>query len=464
MKITVLGAAGGEVTGSAYLVETRSAGVLIDCGLFQGGSHAEGLNRRPLGTENARLDAVLLTHAHLDHTGRLPLLGRAGYAGPIFATPATIDMTGLILRDAAKIQMQDAERTNRKQMRAGEPPVHPLYTVEDVERILRQLKPVPYHDPVAVAPGIQARFVEAGHMLGSASLQLLVDEGGQQRTVAFSGDLGPKGALILRDSEPFSQADLVFLESTYGDRDHKPFADTVNEFVEILQNAVAQKGKVLIPTFAVGRAQVLTALLAWAFRERKIPPFPVFLDSPMAIEASNIYARHQELFDDEMIAFLKAKPLARDLATMRMSATPEESRRINDVPGPCLVMAGAGMCNAGRILHHLRHNLWSPQTHVIIAGYQGNGTLGRQLVDGAKKVTIFGESVAVKARIHTLGGFSAHAGQTDLLAWFAPLAPVRPRVVLTHGENGPRTTLAGLIAARYGLTPALPAIGETIEL
>jgi metallo-beta-lactamase family protein len=464
MKITVLGAAGGEVTGSAYLVETRSAGVLIDCGLFQGGSHAEGLNRRPLGTENARLDAVLLTHAHLDHTGRLPLLGRAGYAGPIFATPATIDMTGLILRDAAKIQMQDAERTNRKQMRAGEPPVHPLYTVEDVERILRQLKPVPYHDPVAVAPGIQARFVEAGHMLGSASLQLRVDEGGQQRTVAFSGDLGPKGALILRDSEPFSQADLVFLESTYGDRDHKPFADTVNEFVEILQNAVAQKGKVLIPTFAVGRAQVLTALLAWAFRERKIPPFPVFLDSPMAIEASNIYARHQELFDDEMIAFLKAKPLARDLATMRMSATPEESRRINDVPGPCLVMAGAGMCNAGRILHHLRHNLWSPQTHVIIAGYQGNGTLGRQLVDGAKKVTIFGESVAVKARIHTLGGFSAHAGQTDLLAWFAPLAPVRPRVVLTHGENGPRTTLAGLIAARYGLTPALPAIGETIEL
>jgi metallo-beta-lactamase family protein len=301
-------------------------------------------------------------------------------------------------------------------------------------------------------------------MLGSASLQLRVDEGGQQRTVAFSGDLGPKGALILRDSEPFSQADLVFLESTYGDRDHKPFADTVNEFVDILQNAVAQKGKVLIPTFAVGRAQVLTALLAWAFRERKIPPFPVFLDSPMAIEASNIYARHQELFDDEMIAFLKAKPLARDLATMRMSATPEESRRINDVPGPCLVMAGAGMCNAGRILHHLRHNLWSPQTHVIIAGYQGNGTLGRQLVDGAKKVTIFGESVAVKARIHTLGGFSAHAGQTDLLAWFAPLAPVRPRVVLTHGENGPRTTLAGLIAARYGLTPALPAIGETIEL
>jgi metallo-beta-lactamase family protein len=257
---------------------------------------------------------------------------------------------------------------------------------------------------------------------------------------------------------------MVFLESTYGDRDHRPFGETVDEFIEILRHAVAQKSKVLVPTFAVGRAQLLTALLAWIFREHKVEPFPVFLDSPMAIEASHIYARHPELFDDEMLAFLKAKPLAKDLATMRMSATSEESRRINDFPGPCLVMAGAGMCNAGRILHHLRHNLWNPESHVVIAGYQGNGTLGRQLVEGAKKVTIFGETIAVKAQIHTLGGFSAHAGQTDLLAWFAPLAPVRPRVILTHGEDGPRTALAGLIAARYGLTPTLPALGDEIEL
>ena len=464
MKITVLGAAGGEVTGSAYFIETRTAGVLVDCGLFQGGHHAEELNRPPLGDGIARLKAVLLTHAHLDHTGRLPLLATAGFTGPIFATPATIDMTGLILRDSARIQSQDAERINRKHLRADEPPFHPLYSGEDVERTLRLLKPVPYREPVAVAPGVTARFVEAGHMLGSASLQVLVEEDGTRRTVVFSGDLGPKGAPILREAEPFSQADLVFLESTYGDHDHRPFGETVHEFVGILQHAVVRKSKVLVPTFAVGRAQLLTSLLAWAFRTRAVEPFPVFLDSPMAIEASQIYARHQELFDDEMVAFLKARPLAQDLATLKLTASPEESRHINGVPGPCLVMAGAGMCNAGRILHHLRHNLWNPESHVIIVGYQGSGTLGRQLIEGAKRVTIFGEPIAVKAQIHTLGGFSAHAGQTDLLAWFAAVAPVRPRVVLTHGEDVPRATLAKLITERHGLTPALPALGEVIEL
>jgi metallo-beta-lactamase family protein len=301
-------------------------------------------------------------------------------------------------------------------------------------------------------------------MLGSASLQLLVDENGARRTVVFSGDLGPKGAPILRDAEPFSQADLVFLESTYGDRDHRPFDETVREFIAILQHAVARRSKVLVPTFAVGRAQLLTALLAWAFRNRSVKPFPVFLDSPMAIEASQIYARHEELFDDEMMAFLKVRPMAQDLATLKMTASPEESRRINNLPGPFLVMAGAGMCTAGRILHHLKHNLWNPETDVVIAGYQGDGTLGRQLVDGAKKVMIFGEPIAVKAQIHTLGGFSAHAGQTDLLAWFAAVAPMRPRVVLTHGEDRQRTTLAKLITERHGLTPVLPALGEVIEL
>jgi metallo-beta-lactamase family protein len=462
MKITLQGAAGGEVTGSAYLVESNTASVLVDCGLFQGTHQAEALNHGPVGA--TPLAAVVLTHAHLDHTGRLPLLCRSGFDGPIYATPATIDMTGLILRDAAKIQAQDTDRHNRKRLRAGEPPLQPLYTLADVDKTLSQLRPVQYHAPLAVAPGVQASFFEAGHMLGSASIQLSIEEDGHQRTIVFSGDLGPKNAPILRDAELFSRADLVFMESTYGDRDHRPFADTVQEFVQIVSQTVAQKGKLLVPTFAVGRAQMLTALLAWAFRNKHVAPFPVFLDSPMAIEASQIYNRHTELFDAEALAFLKAKPLAGDLATLRMTVSPEESRQINDVPGPCLVMAGAGMCNAGRILHHLRHNLWNPQTHVLIVGYQGNGTLGRLLVDGAKKVTIYGETIAVKAQIHTLGGFSAHAGQSDLLAWFSSLAPSKPRVVLTHGDSGPRAALAKLISERFGLTPYLPAMGETITL
>jgi metallo-beta-lactamase family protein len=463
MKITVLGAAGGEVTGSAYLVETPRSRVLVDCGLFQGGRKVDELNRSALGAAVMPLDAVLLTHAHLDHTGRLPLLARAGYTGPLLATPATIEMTGLILRDSAKIQGQDAERANRRRS-AGDKPVEPLYTLGDVEQILQQLKPVPYDEPVAVAPGVRACFLEAGHMLGSASIQLQVEDSGGLRRVVFSGDIGPKGAPILRDSETFAQADLVFLESTYGDRDHQPFAATVDEFVTVLRQAVTARGKVLVPTFAVGRAQLLTALIAGIFRQKLLAPFPVFLDSPMAIEASHIYDRHPELYDEEMAAFLQARPIARDLATMRWTASAEESKQINAIPGPCLVMAPSGMCNAGRILHHLRLNVGNPDTHVIIVGFQGRGTIGRQLVDGAREISIFGERYAVRANVHTLGGFSAHAGQTDLLKWFAPLASRKPRVVLTHGEDGPREALAEALVARFGLAASLPALGESIVL
>lgn len=463
MKITVLGAAGGEVTGSAYLVETEQARVLVDCGMFQGGRKVDELNHSPLGAAVLPLQAVLLTHAHLDHTGRLPLLAQAGYTGPLFATPATIEMTSLILRDSAKIQVQDAERANRR-LSPGDKPATPLYTLGDAEKILQQLKPVPYDRPIAVAPGIQACFLEAGHMLGSASIQLLVEEKRGRRRVVFSGDIGPKGAPILRDSETFAQADLVFLESTYGDRDHQPFATTVEQFIAVLRQAVAARGKVIVPTFAVGRAQLLTALLAGIFRQKLIAPFPVFLDSPMAIEASHIYDRHPELFDEETTAFLRAGSIARDLTTMRWTATAEESKVINSVPGPCLIMAPSGMCNAGRVLHHLRHNVGNPEAHVVIVGFQGHGTIGRQLVDGAREISIFGERLAVRAQVHTLGGFSAHAGQTDLLQWFAPLASAKPRVVLTHGEDGPRQALAEAVLARHGLAASLPALGESIVL
>ena len=463
MKITIVGAAGGEVTGSAYYVQTQQASVLVDCGLFQGGKKSEGLNRPPTGPKQ-KLDAVLLTHGHLDHTGRLPLLAKRGNTAPVFATPATIEMTSLILRDSARIQAGDAERRNRKRQRAGEPPLEPLYTPEHAEAIIQCLKPVPYQEPVEVAPGLRAIWAESGHMLGSASIQLIVEEDGRQKRVVFSGDLGPRSAPILREFEPFRQADLVFLESTYGAHDHRPFDETVEEFVRIVKDTVEKGGKILVPTFAVGRAQLLTGLLAWMFRKRQVRPFPIFLDSPMAIEATNIYMRHRELFDDAMTKFIAEKPLRADLKTMTMSVTADDSRKINDQAGPCLIMAGAGMCNAGRILHHLKQNVWKPDTHVLIVGYQSHESLGRRLVDGEKIVSIHGEKIAVKAQVHTLGGFSAHAGQTDLLKWFSAIAPSKPRVVLTHGEDEPREALAKKIQQRFKLPSRRPMMGEVIVL
>ncbi len=463
MKITILGAAGGEVTGSAYYVQTKQSSVLVDCGLFQGGRKVEALNRAPTGPKQ-KLDAVCITHGHLDHTGRLPLLMKRGHRVPVFATPATIEMTSLILRDSARIQVGDAERQNRKRARAGEPPVEPLYTPEDVEETVPCFKPVPYGRAVPVAPGVEAIWTEAGHMLGSASIQLIVTEDGTKKRVVFSGDLGPRGALILRDFEPFREADLVFLESTYGDHDHRPFSETVEEFISVVKDTVEQGGKILVPTFAVGRAQLLTGLLGWMFRHKKVRPFPIFLDSPMAIEATKIYASHRELFDEGMTKFVREKPLREDLKTMKLCVTAEDSMRINDQTGPCLVMAGAGMCNAGRILHHLKANLWKPETHVLIVGYQSPESLGRRLVEREKVVRIHGEKIAVKAQVHTLGGFSAHAGQKDLVKWFDAIAPSKPRLAIAHGEDGPREALGKLISQRHHIRAVMPKMGETVGL
>ena len=463
MKITLYGAA-GEVTGSAYHLQTNRASLLVDFGLFQGGKMTEKRNRAPRGLNARQLDAVVLTHAHLDHSGRLPLLAKQGYSGPIYGTPATLELSALILHDAAKIQAQDNERLNRKRERAGEPPLQPLFTAGDVETALKLFRPAPYDQPVAVAPGVQARFVEAGHILGSTSIELTVEEEGQKRVLVFSGDLGPRGAPILKDAAPFKQADVVFLESTYGDRDHRPLTETIAEFEAIIKTAVERRGKILAPAFAVGRTQLLLYLLAVMFRRQVTPKFPIYLDSPMAIEATRIYLRHPELADEEVQALRQVKPLQEDLDTMRATVTAAESRALNDLAGPCLIIAGAGMCNAGRILHHLKQNLWKPQTSVLIVGYQVEGSLGRQLVEGREQVTIFGEKIAVRAAIHTLGGFSAHAGQSDLAWWFDPLAPSRPRVILTHGEDKGRRGLARLLADRYRVQAELPELGHNIEV
>jgi metallo-beta-lactamase family protein len=464
MRISIHGAA-GDVTGSAYLMRTKQASVLVDFGMFQGGRRDDRLNRLPARIMNRPLDAVVLTHGHLDHVGRLPLLARNGFKGRIHATPSTIEMAGLILRDSARIQSGDLDRTNRKRKRAGLDPLDPLYTMADVEATLRLMRPLAYDRDTEVAPGVTVRAQEAGHMLGSVSLRFEVEEARRRKVVVFSGDIGPKGAAMLRDAEPFSSADLVFLESTYGDREHKPLDATLAEAREILQDAVDRKGKILIPAFAVGRVQQLLYYLAQLMHAGEIEPFPVFVDSPMAIEATRIYMDHPEIFDQEMMEMREEGILRKFFnEQVTFSKTADQSRAINSMKGPLLVLAGAGMCNAGRILHHLRQNLWRHETSVIIVGYQARRSLGRQLVDGAHKVRIFGEPIAVNASIHTLNGFSAHAGQTELIEWFGALAGSRPRLVLTHGEEGPRRALAAEISERYGIDATLPKLNESVAV
>lgn len=463
MRIRLCGAA-GEVTGSCYLVETSRAKVLVDFGMFQGTKLAGTQNRQNDWLPVKTLDAVVLTHGHLDHTGRLPILARLGYRGPVYCTLSTVEVSKLILLDSANLQASDAERTNAKRQRAGKPPVPPLYDEVDVDHLLTLFKPLEYSERREVAPGISIRFEDAGHILGSASVEMTVEDEGQRRVIVFSGDIGPKGAPLLRDPTTFDHADLVFLETTYGDRDHRPLDETVDEFRGILQTAQRLGEKVLIPAFAIGRTQQLLYHLAGMFRAGELRKLPIYIDSPMAIKATEIYDRHPAIMDDETKALHKNGQLSHDLSTVRYVTTSAESMRLNHLDEACVIIAGSGMCNGGRILHHFKHGLWRENVRVIIVGFQGHGTLGGALVNGAKFVKIHGERVMVRAHIHTLGGFSAHAGRTELLEWFAPLAKSRPRVVLTHGEPSPRKSLGDEIRRRHNILPDYPLLGESVEL
>jgi metallo-beta-lactamase family protein len=465
-ELTFWGAA-GRVTGSCYLISTGRATVLLECGLVQGSREEEQANSEPFPFDVEALDAVVLSHAHLDHSGLIPRLVGAGYRGPVYMTSATADLLEVMLKDAAFLAERDAEWENKRRRRAGKPEVSPLYSVDDAEAALAQCEGIAYGARRPVADGVEVCFRDAGHILGSAIVELFVQDRGEERKLVFSGDLGNSFAALLRDPEVVREADILLLESTYGDRDHRPMEDTLSEFRDILAAAKDSGGNVLIPAFAVGRTQEILFRLGELYQAGELHQPAVFLDSPMAIAATEIYHRYLSVFNKQDSAQLhraKSATLHSFLPILRYSRTTAESMAINRISEGAIIMAGSGMCTGGRIRHHLKHNLWRREAHVMMVGFQAMGTPGRALVDGARTLSLAGEDIAVNATVHTLGGFSAHAGQSQLLAWADGFGTRRPRLYLVHGEDDKRTALQQQFDARFQWPAGLPAYGETVPL
>ncbi|MHC4846380.1 MAG: MBL fold metallo-hydrolase RNA specificity domain-containing protein [Planctomycetota bacterium] len=464
MHIEFHGAVGG-VTGSNYLLVTDRARVLLEFGLFQGGNKAELANRHPPGFDIRALDAVVLSHAHIDHSGRLPLLSRNGYSGTVWCTPGTRHLCGILLPDSAHLQEHDARRwSKRHRKRGGKKETKPLYEQSDVKAVLKQMQGLAYETSEQVAPGVTLRFHDAGHILGSAIVELTVEEGGRTRTILFSGDLGTRGAPLLRDPARPGRADVLLLESTYGDRNHRSREATLEEFLGILRNAEAAGEKVIIPSFAVGRTQDLLYHLGEFFRDGLLDEMPVYVDSPMAIATTELYRNHRELFDAETWEIIDSGDRPLDFPSLGLMRTPEQSMSLNTKQGPAVIISASGMCTGGRVVHHLRHHGSHPDAHIVFVGYQANGTPGRNIVDGAREVSLMGRRTQIRAQVHTLGGFSAHADQTELVSWAAHLGAGKPRAVLVHGEDGARAALAERLRADHGWEPEIPGPGAKITL
>lgn len=462
MELNFHGAA-GVVTGSCHHVKVGNHQLLLDCGLFQGPREEEARNVAPFPFDPKAINAVLLSHAHLDHCGRLPLLVRRGFDGPVYSHPASIDLVRVLLKDAAYLQMADAERENRKRARKGLEPLQPLFDLDDVDAVMGLMRPLPFHTKTDLLPGVHATLLPAGHILGAASVVLDLEEAGKRRRLVFSGDLGPSGTCLLPDPQPPASADLVLMESTYGDRNHRSREDTIREIGEVLQAAWEAGGNLLVPAFAIGRTQELLTLFAQHREAWGLDRWLIFLDSPMAIQATAIHDRHADLFNDDARGFMGSRDLRELLPNLRTTPETAQSMQINNIRRGALIIAGSGMCTGGRIVHHLRHNLWRRECRVMIIGYQSQGTLGRKLVDGAELVRIHGEEVRVAAGIHTIGGLSAHAGQDELAAWYGAIDG-RPPVYLVHGEARGRDGLAARLEADYGVRASLPEQGTRVTL
>ncbi|MGB3400014.1 MAG: MBL fold metallo-hydrolase [Candidatus Deferrimicrobiaceae bacterium] len=464
VKVQFLGGA-REVTGSSILVEAGRSRFLVDCGMFQGGGESDRKNARKFPVPPSSIDFVLCTHAHIDHTGLLPKIVRDGYRGPIHATAATADLLQIMLPDSGHIQEREAEWKVRKRRRAGKRDVSPLYTEADAHAVLPLLSPVGYGETVTPAPGIRASFLDAGHILGSAILRISVEDGNRKQVLVFSGDIGHRGLPIVRDPTPVESADAVVMESTYGNRLHKGMEETREEFVHAVTDTLGRKGgNVVIPAFAVGRTQDIIYLLADLTRQGRVSGLTVYIDSPLAIEATRITLRHPECFDKETLAVFEWREKNPDALRVFVSRGVEDSMALNSMRGGGIILAGSGMCEAGRIKHHLKHNLWRKESSVIIVGFQASGTLGRRIVEGAKRVRIFGEEINVAADVYTIGGLSAHADRNDLLAWAGAFRTPPDKAFVAHGEESVSVGFAKLLSERLGWNASVPYPGTPIEV
>ncbi len=462
-KLTFYGATEG-VTGSAYLLETGQSTVLLECGLVQGSREEEQVNEEAFQFDIDQLDAVILSHAHLDHSGRLPKLVAEGYAGNIYMTTPTGELLAIMLKDAAFLEQRDTEWENKRRRRAGKQEVEPLYTIDDVEATLTMCEGLAYGHRRSVAEGIEVCFRDAGHILGSAIVEIFITEAGVEKKLVFSGDLGNSCAALLRDPVVVESADVLLLESTYGDREHRPMEQTLQEFEDIIKDASVNGGNILIPAFAVGRTQEIIFYLGELYQRGKLDQQAVYLDSPMAIDTTEVYQRYQNVFNKEDNATMdraNARDLQSFLPILRFTRTTEESIELNKIDQGAIIIAGSGMCTGGRIRHHLKHNLWRRNAHVIIVGFQARGTPGRALVDGSTVFRIAGEEITVKAKIHTLGGFSAHASQSQLLDWANHLSKSKPELFLIHGEQEAKSALADQFKQR-GWSVTIPSYKESV--
>lgn len=463
MNLTFLGAA-GMVTGSSYLLEIGNKKYLVDCGMFQGSKSVTALNRRPFLFNPSDIEAVFLTHAHIDHSGLLPRLCKSGFKGTIYATKATAELSSIMLPDSGHIQEFDAEIANRKGQRAGRKPVEPLYTVDEAYSCLQQFSANPYDKAIKISDEVTIAFRDAGHILGSSMVEILVTENGETTKILFSGDLGQPDQPIIRNPAIIEQSDYLILESTYGDRVHDP-SDPIERLAQYINEAVEKGGNIVIPSFAVGRTQTILYNLYSLFKDGLIPKIPVIIDSPLAISATEIFLKNSQEYDAEAYSLLykdHEHPLS--FPQLMVAKTAEESKAINSLDHPAIIISASGMADAGRILHHLKHNLWRPESTVLFVGYQAEGSLGRRLLDGFKKVRIMGEEISVKATIANLEGFSAHADKEQLINWLSNFKNKPANIFIVHGEQEMSEPFAALIAERFNISTYIPKYGDAVNI